>query len=556
MNLRRLVLVRFMSHDDTEIVFPDRGVMLITGPNGAGKSSVPEAVGYAGWGKTMRGDPPWRGDAKEGMEVRLESDVACITRTRKGAKTELQWGKLNTHNEVDYPTNSKSQDPLEREIGTFGLWRKSRVFSSSDAAHFSLATDKERKLLIEAFLGNDRFDTALKRCQKDLREAYLAHQAKDRDVTVMDTKLKAAKAHLKELEALGALDSRVPERPPKPDRKKLAELDEQITETDDKLDKLRRSLRSNDSNQAELTAELRVIERTLERLKGDTCPTCTQVIPKKLVSQLKHEAHDKESLIEAERAKAAEALRPIERKIAKAEAAMREVRKQRAALAADITNAEQAVRAWERAKAAVDEHNASIERARATITDLEPKLLDAEEDRDTLAVDVAELSEVENVLGLKGVRAHILAKSLRGIEAMSNAWMARLSPTARLTLSPYTDSGDEKISLQVTGYGRGLGRGTHSSTSAGERKRTDISLLLGLGEVSAAAHGQEVGTLWFDEVMDSLDRQGIEAMTEAFRELAESRCVVVISHNEDMIRGLRGIAVSHLRIANGKVSDA
>jgi DNA repair exonuclease SbcCD ATPase subunit len=77
---------------------------------------------------------------------------------------------------------------------------------------------------------------------------------------------------------------------------------------------------------------------------------------------------------------------------------------------------------------------------------------------------------------------------------------------------------------------RGDGRlRPYEALSGGQRRRVDIALLLSLSQLSPSA-----GTLYFDEAFDTLDKQGIDAVCELLADFGEERCVVVISHNEDL----------------------
>ena len=79
-----------------------------------------------------------------------------------------------------------------------------------------------------------------------------------------------------------------------------------------------------------------------------------------------------------------------------------------------------------------------------------------------------------------------------------------------------------------------------------------MALLLALGEVAAGASGTRPGTLWCDEVFDSLDTQGCEAVSEAIQEMSRDRCVVVISHNPRLVEMLPD--ARRLHVESGKVS--
>ncbi|ACO03573.1 MAG TPA: hypothetical protein DEP48_02005 [Persephonella sp.] len=56
MILKRIYLKNFLTHTETEINFPDKGITVFIGENGAGKSSIIEGISYALYGKTSKGN--------------------------------------------------------------------------------------------------------------------------------------------------------------------------------------------------------------------------------------------------------------------------------------------------------------------------------------------------------------------------------------------------------------------------------------------------------------------------------------------------------------------
>ncbi len=167
MIIKRITTNEFMSHQAPQTVrLPDVGIVLVTGHNGAGKSTLVEAVATAVYGKTLRGKPPWRADTAGYAEV--ETDTCLVRRsvTKSGTKA-LKWaetGKAPTQ----WETNTKAQSALEALVGSYDVWRRACVFSAQDVAHFTLASDGERKRLLESILDLGRFDTASEACRKDL----------------------------------------------------------------------------------------------------------------------------------------------------------------------------------------------------------------------------------------------------------------------------------------------------------------------------------------------------------------------------------------------------
>lgn len=555
MHVRSLDMRRFMAHTRTHVELPPTGVVVVTGENGAGKSSLPEAVAWGAWGKMLRGTTPYRTGVDEMCEVTLATSTACVKRERQG-RTKLsftRWGQPPSK----FDTATQAQDALTSLLGPFDLWRRSHVFSSADAAHFSLATDAVRKQLIETFLGLDRFDHALRACRDDLRvaetkvtEARVAHD-------VVTARLEGARTRLSETKR--GLATLAPEAPatapggsgtgvgaptaPKahrgPPGRTVESLVGVLAGARREVAAARDRLRAADRAGADWAAEARRVLAVLARLREATCPTCTQPIPTALRTRLQREAHAAQQKADAEQAEAradrvsTEALiEELEEEVTvlqrtldahkQADAVASAARRAEAQLAKQRASLEQTLR---EASEQVHELCAQLEELRVQIEDGES--------------DVAELEACAHVLGYKGVRAHILGRSLRGIEAVANVWLARMHPTVRIALHPYAElkkgGVDDSISLEVQGAGAGQG---YRASSQGERRRIDIALLLGLAEVSAAARGEEPGTLWFDEVFDCLDDAGVEAVVEVLREKARARAVVVITHSKALMARL------------------
>lgn len=556
MHVRALVLQNFTTHNLTKVSFPLTGIVLVTGENGSGKSSLLEGVAWGVYGKTLRDEEPWREDAKEApckVVVSLADthyDLVA-TRSRKGAKTSFEFESLDGES-VEYETTTKAQEALVAQVGSYDLWRRSHVFSSSDAAHFSLATDKERKQLIETFLGNDRFDPALQACRADLKAMAVRVSEYTHKVALGESKLEAVRARIKQAKTMLASTPPDPPRPPAEEvsRKMVDDLVEQLARAKKELGDLRTAARRHDQKSAELTAAVKSAERELARLKDARCSTCNQPIPAAL-----------RATAEAEAKKARAAASTLLTEVPDTDSLAEELEEEIEALQAKRQKIIQASVNFKTALALYEQaakQRALVEKERQAadqeLGELTEQLEETHRRLEVCQSEHAELVECEKVLGLKGVRAHILGKSLSGIEAVANSYLARLHG-GELQLRPYseTKSGgtSDSISLKVVGRGRG----SYKSTSNGERRRVDVALLLGLGEVAAASRGAEAGTLWFDEVMDSLDENGVAEVTDLLVELAKERCVVIITHNRALKQALGSVAVKKLEVVAGTIHE-
>jgi len=165
--------------------------------------------------------------------------------------------------------------------------------------------------------------------------------------------------------------------------------------------------------------------------------------------------------------------------------------------------------------------------------DLEKYEKELEENKSLLSerknrCDVLDACEI--VLGLRGVRALVTGKALSGLEALANVWLVKIADGMTIRLKSYTEKKtggiSDCISLDVEGAGGGHG---YKASSGGQRRRIDVAILLALSEMSGNRD-----FIALDEIFDTLDIDGIESVSNALDELAKDRCVVVISHNEDL----------------------
>lgn len=523
------------------IDFPSKGVVLVTGNNGGGKSSMVEAVAFGFWGRTLRGSKPW---VEGGNNTHLAVAASEIIVTRN-AKKYLVYNDGAGPHKCETPT--KTQEAIERVIGSFDVWRRTHVFSSQDASHFSLATDAERKRLLESLLGLERFDAALDRCRNELKYKRLESAAQEREFAVMKAKLEAEQRRVQDAQtALAELGT------PEDVDVLIAEHERLVAEfaqTEACAAAARHRVNRETEVQRALGMELGNVRRECERVAGGLCSTCARPYHS-------DEVEVANARIEAARAHYQLAMTSSmadqnvgQLEVEGFEGALRNIQHNDRDIGKRIAKAEMLI-----------EQRKKLQAVLASVTD------DEDERRSqydalarvvaALSTEVEELEAAADVLCLTGVRAHLLGAALSGIEGVANAWLGRLAGSGlQLTLKPYAEKANggirDAVSLDVLGAGGGHG---YQASSAGERRRIDVALLMALAEVSAAVHGVEPGTLFFDEVFDALDVDGVDAVCAVLEDLGRERCVVVITHNQDIVQRLpRSAVAQHLRVSSGIV---
>lgn len=542
MHVREIEVEQFTVHDALRATLPSRGVLLVTGPNGAGKSSLVEAVAWAVWGRTLRGTPPWRGDARPPCRAVVRADTLVVDRTRTGAKTTLEWHPPGAALIAQWPTATKAQEALDTYVEAFDTWRRCSVFSSADAAHFTLATDGERKRFLEAVLGLGRFDEAYERAREAVTAAARRLMDAEREGGRVRARVAAAEEDLARAQATLEKTCLVeaPEAYTGPTAQAIEPL---LAHAERELAAARLRMREVDRAGAAQDAVARAAQGTLTRIgAAAACPACTQGIPDSLRAHLGHVAREGAAQAASARAVALEAVRGIEALIVELEDEIAGLRGRIAAARTAEAQYAQRVSAHRLAAAVQDAQRGAVVHAEAEVQKWRGALAGVEEAERSAEADRAEAEAVAAVLGLRGVRAHLLATALTGLQVAANAWLPRLGlPGLHVELRPYAEKKaggvTDAISIEVDGAGGGLG---YRAASGGERRRLDVALLLALAEVAGAARGATPGTLWFDEVFDCLDEAGTEAVAGALQALAAERCVVVITHSRYLAACLPG----------------
>lgn len=548
MRIKKIRLSGFVNHHLTEVNLPERGIVLISGPNGSGKSTIIEGASWGLFGKTLRGQAPVGCTSTPGCDV--ETDAVFVSRCMTGDRTKLIWAERQEDGElaepVRYDTMTKAQEALNAHVGRFEIWRRAHVFSSSDAAHFSMATAGERQRLLEAILGLEQFDPASQDCRDDLREAVRAATDLELELTRLEARLEAEQTRWEEAREALAME------PEKIDTEEVLEIIETIAarckECESEIDETLRSIRNRTTVAAGASYEAKQFFKHLEKLGGKKCPTCHQMIPQKLVEGLESKALEAQKLANAANKEADAIVNHLESQEVDLQGERALLIERRARLKNKLAAAKASKERIERAERIVQEASLRHTHGEMEVAEKQAKL-------EGLTARVAELKAVDQVLGLKGVRAHVLGRALVGLESVGSRWLERFSNgKMSLMLSPQrekkTGGRTNEISLHIEGAGGGDYRGC----SLGQRRRIDLAVLFALGEMATSGAGLAPGTLFIDEAADSLDVEGVAIFEETVRELSRERCVVVISHREDLARVLN--PEQHLRVLDGQIVEA
>ncbi len=541
MQIQEIVLHGVTVHDSTTISLPDRGIVLVTGGNGSGKSTVVEGVSLTLWGKGIRGGSSLWMDGKDGSHAEVVVDGRRVRRTTSGS-VRLAW-----EGGESYQTTTKAQEALTYEIGDRDKWRRCAVLSSTDASTFAGATDTARKMLLESIAGIESLSAAYVESRK-FKESSL------RDRTLAQRDLAAAQARLDVAERSVDRIASVGDSPPE----EVEPPNQDVGKVDNMLKCVEIDCTTNAS--AISTLEERIGRAMVDRdsrsdhigtIDGGECPTCGQALSEDHMVQLRGEEDSKRIQLDLEISTMRREQRVLYLERSSLHSEREEIREIRDGIAQRKAMHDRylsSMREWEG-------RHRLLEQAREEMQEHAKSMGRAEEHLRLKSSDHAEHEAASAVLSPRGLRARLLSQTVRSLEQRTNEWLGRLSgESLAVRIQPTTPNKDGKGSRDVVLFEVGKRTGgdysylPYLSRSAGERRRVDVALGFGLREV---ADGQgSRGTLFADEIFDSLDETGRETVVEGLLDLARDRCVVVISHTADFVRPY---ASHHYHLEDGTI---
>lgn len=522
----RLTLTNFGNHDQTELEFPDAGVVLVLGSNGAGKSILGEAICWVLWGGIIRAPQGTWSPVRGNTKVRIELGGAVYERVATDTS--------RSHFEIG-GVKGRIREGTAQIVGSFGTLRTyqaTHVFHHALLARFSHATDAERKDLMESLLGVAQFS-----------EWFSSVRDEQREVVARRDELVQRQAHVRERVSflLGKLDA----EPPRASmttmytsyvnaRDFIAEHPEQAGPPLN-LDALRKDMSHWGSQGALARQCLSQAEGTLKRLRslsgGKACPVCLRPVadddphmPRLIeVARATVEAADRDAAL------AAEKLEVVTGALAEAQRAENRFRSNqykwecaRAVVAAYEQSQSAYAASLQEYQDARRETHRELRTQRATLAEYEAgmQLLDTR---------VARLEDLARIYGPRGARLTLLLDTFSEVARVASIIASSIYQKS-IYVGLDVDEDAQKVTLRIvlpsgveTPY-RGL--------SEGERALIDFSLLKALASVQSNPNtGSSALPLIYDDVMDAVDAENRGRLAAYLREEAKRSLLLVISHD-------------------------
>lgn len=525
-----IALQDYGPHKSLTLRLPKTGVTLITGDNGAGKSTIIEAVPHAYWGSTLRGS--FMHNSKSYVEV-----VGPVTVSRTGgAEVRINLGQ-------PYDTKTKAQEYLNKIIPVENIWRMGHVLTSDDVLRFSVLTDGERKVWLEAILGFGLVEEAGNLARKD-------DDAAQAEVRLLDARAAQLKVEVGKLRERIETQQRIIGQithvgrgniPPTKDiEATIAMTQAQVSAANKLFEHL--DQQHHAAQQALNRAQVQLDHSDAHVKRGFArCPTCNRPFEQSSSKEWETKAikaHRDAEVLLKEAIKVAQA----------AEGERHQVAIQRGAhaqslqlLFSKLSDAKIVDSAYQ---SALDSLNGTLQHLDQAEDSLEKTLVD----RRAAFLEAEMTKAASTTLSLHGARPFLLSNAYSWISRTANTYLHELS-TGQLKINIDNHQTAKQNRLRMTVEGVGVGGRTignpethaYNALSRGERRRVDLALTLALGELSCTISGQTPGTLFLDEAFDALDGDGVQQAASLIGRLAYHRPVVLITHNQALAKSVHHV---------------
>jgi DNA repair exonuclease SbcCD ATPase subunit len=510
MQLNKIEIHNFLSIKEATVDFDSYGnlVRIIgknfdtkpTGSNGAGKSSIIEAVMFALFGKTIRttNDKSLKNYHTKGkcrVVLTVNGDTV-IERIKKPSRLAVTVGDENCTKE----SMKATQQYLEQILNiNHQVFLASIVFGQQNSSNFLTATPEEKRAIIQNFLSVG--DLFKKRSTiKSLKSGYLAdkkinltlHNDGSSKIEKLDKKIKKLRKLKKQSKSIFT-----------PEQFKFI-FSHSLSEIQEK----ERAFHEKDLEYETAITHREVLRERILRthsiakgLKETNCEHCGELSTAN-TNKLKELEDDMQEWSNEERAKVKEI-----QKLGKDVDAMR----------IPVTVSEfESVEKFKEVDTEIKILNKQLRAEKALVKKYGDLSTDAQKHYDLMRYWEYAFSEV-------GLIKYVIRNILDYLNERCNSYLSSITK-GNFSIK-FDDSLDETI------YNNG-NESHFDSLSGGEKKRVSLAVMLGLNDLLLLTGKERSNIIFFDEVAESLDEDGVKGLIELIHQLTKHKKLFLITHNE------------------------
>lgn len=549
-------------NEDSKEVYDSGNPIDIKKSNGAGKSTIPNAILWCLFGRTMHSHSPGNKVVNffTGKDCRVTVEFKNgdrITRTRNtGGHNELFYIKSGDEHKLEANTLSVAKNQQARLNKEFGLdWDVfcGSVFFNQYGKPWMDMADQVRKKAIERILHIDRFQYYSK-IAKEKSEAFDTKVDKFRDR--IESLRDIIDSHEREIISLTEASNNFSEKQQKRQRKLLQEAIEEkrlrdnielpdieklegkwevIKKIKERLRQLRNDVNTISNQIADKNGSIQSLNRTIEswnEKSGKICTECEQDIPESHTITKIEPLQEQIVALQKQVDRLTENRDKVNKTIKTTEALLEDRRPQYS-----IAEAKEFHKQWER-------HDVAIRRNKKAAKDIstednphESSIAERREKLKSAKLDIEELEKDIERYDYMGRHYHYIYKVYNDRTKIKSFVFQDHIPFINSRLSHYLDVFGLDVKIELTkSLGITSNMWGYDFESGGERKRTDVAFMLAMFDFHEHMYGRQCNVLVLDEVDGRLDDDGIDALIGIIKnDLAPKvETILIISHRNMM----------------------
>jgi DNA repair exonuclease SbcCD ATPase subunit len=510
MKINRIEIKNFYSIREIKINFDTHsGIVLIEGKNkdiggsnGSGKSSILEAVVWGIFGRTIR-------KSTEEALINVYDNKDChviinlnnnmkIVRSKRPNFLKFYVGDEDKTQE----SSTKTQELIEQTLNTnYKTFLASTIFGQHNSVDFIDATPEDKRLIIKNFLNLD--DIFSKRdTVKDLKSKY-NNELKTLEALVSDTngslnKLSSKLVEIDEGEKKFLQENDLlQEDLVNYDLDKVLSLESKKDKLKSLIKELETSIKQYNKFKDESEKEIGIIEKK----KVSSCPTCGNEIkdlPQKRIKEIKNKLNEETIKFENNKSKLEDSQKEYELIVIPFPSSKYKL-----------------INEWKELKSKKDY---LLESKR----ELELKLDDLAKEKASILRSIEIMKFWEKAFSESGLIKYIIRNILNFLNGKINYYLSYLSN------GKFVIRFDEELNEKIYTNGKQL---SFVSLSGGEKRKISLATMLGLQSLLSSSKREQTNIMFFDEVGENLDQDGLDGLYILLSELKKEKTLFIITHN-------------------------
>jgi DNA repair exonuclease SbcCD ATPase subunit len=504
MKINEIEINNFYSIKKVKVAFDKyKGIVLIEGKNrdtggsnGSGKSALLEAIVWGLFGKTIR-------KSTEEAMVNNAAKKNCVVTIRVNDNVVIRRGKRPTLIEVWIDGENRTlenltatQAFLEQQVlkTNYKVFLASAIFGQQNSIEFVNATPEDKRTIIKNFLNLDHVFN-MRDSVKYLKSEYSGK------VKACDTAIAEHESYIKKFDKQLAYLKELQQEIEKSKLSLALDLDfEEIIQLESETER----------NSWEIVRHNRDVEALDNRLKDITkkldnpnevskCNTCGQPI--------QGESHPKYLM---------STFRQIQQEIRQKEEEVAELEKLNSLISIPVSSKDYGKVMEYRNLLKEEETYKSLK------ADTLEKIQQAHTEKQQASSSYEVMRFWEKAFSEAGLVKYIIRNVLNHFNGKVNFYLSHL------TQGKFTVQFDEELRETITTKKKNI---HYMSLSGGEKKKISLAVMLGLQELLLLSNPDESNLMFFDEVAENLDQDGLDGLYILLSELKKTKTLFIITHN-------------------------